>query len=80
MEITTGKISPSTRTSLLKEDIWKLPTGIRNAYFSKQFFKKQADKSNNRATHTDVVDAGLKVPNFVKTGSFEGLALKSRPF
>ena len=52
---------------------------VRNKYFNDQFFDKQGSKHNNMTKYTAVVDQALKIPNFVKTGSFEGLALKARP-
>ena len=55
-----------------------MPTGIRSKYFNDQFFEKQKSKANNRPVHTEIVDSILKVPKFVKTGSFEGVALKAR--
>ena len=55
-----------------------MPTGVRSKYFNDKFFQQQNQKTNNRPAPTEIIDAIMKVPNFVKTGSFEGLALKAR--
>ena len=73
-----GNVGHKKRTSLEKEEIWQMPTGVRNKYFHDQFFQKQNSKTNNRPAPTETIDQALKIPNFVKTGSFEGLALKAR--
>ena len=75
-----GKVvgNSQKKQSFEKEEIWQMPTGIRNKYFNDQFFEKQKTKQNNRPVPQDTIAQILKVPNFVKTGSFEGLALKAR--
>ena len=78
LEVAEGRISPNKRASIEKEDIWHMTTGARNKYFAEKLFQSQASKQNNVTKPTPEIDQQLKIPNFVKTGSFEGLALKAR--
>ena len=55
-----------------------MQAGVRNKYFSSQFFERQSQKQNNLRAPTQTIDQIIKIPNFVKTGSFEGLMLKAR--
>ena len=42
-----------------------------------KLFDKVAAKSNNRLKATQTIDQILKIPNFVRKNSFEGVALKA---
>lgn len=77
-EVAEGKVQPKNKDTLEKDAIWGMSTGVRNMYFTNKFFDKQSKKVNNRQAPTETIDQISKIPNFVKTGSFEGLALKAR--
>ena len=75
-----GTLKPlKDKQSMEKNELWQMNSTVRNKYFNDQFYEKQGLKTNNRPKHTETVDQIIKIPNFVKTGSFEGLALKARP-
>ena len=61
-----------------KEDIWNLAQGARNKYLAEKLFNDQASKKNNLVKPMPEIDQQLKIPKFMQSNSFEGLALKAR--
>jgi len=74
----SGVKQPARRADLEREDIWHMQAGVRNKYFSQILQEKQEGKVNNRPKPTPVIDQALKIPNFVKSGSYVGFALQAR--
>ena len=76
-EVVEGTIrnSPTKKAEFEKDDIWNLAQGARNKYFAEKIFNDQASKKNNLAKPAPEIDQVLKIPKFMQSSSFEGLAL-----
>ena len=51
-----GKMSPLNKQAVETEEIWRMPQGVRNRYFSNKFFEKQSKKVNNRPAPSETID------------------------